>query len=181
MPLGHYSEGMILSEKHDVAAIQPESDATAAAFAFAVHLDRAKGGGIDVNVELFDGGHQHVPAIGLAPQNGREQASHRRAPDRRAFVVPGPVSPDAHSRMAAAIRVPPIDRRQLAILRELLEIVEAYSLEFGRRIALGHRRSLDCFVVLLKAGYCTNGNRAHRNCYGSKQTRRGGDRASFAG
>jgi len=70
---------------------------------------------------------------------------------------------------------------QAARGRELLEIVEAYSLEFGRRIALGHRRSLDCFVVLLKAGDCTNGNRAHRNCYGSKQTRRGGDRASFAG
>ena len=74
--------------------------------AFAGHLDRPEGGGLDLDLELLDRGHQHVAAVGLAPQDGREQAHHRRPADRRAVMIPGAVAGDAHPRMAAALGIP---------------------------------------------------------------------------
>ena len=95
---------------------------------------------LDLDVELLDRRDQHVPAVGLAPQDGREQADHRRPPDRRALVIPGAVAGDAHARMAAALRIPLVDRRQPALVDQLLQLGEADPLQLDRRTALRHRQ-----------------------------------------
>ena len=81
---------------HRVAAVEPEGDPARPAFALARHLDRAEGGGIDLDLELLDRRDEHVAAVGLAPQDGGEQPDHRRTADRRALVIPGAVAGDPH-------------------------------------------------------------------------------------
>ena len=89
----------------------------------------------DVDVELFDRRDQHVAAVGLAPQDRREQPDHRRPADRRAFVIPGAVAGDAHARMAAALGIPLVDRRQPALVDQLLELGQAEALKVDRGTA----------------------------------------------
>ena len=86
------------------------------------HLDRSEGRAFHFDVELLDRGDEHMAAVRLAPQDGREQSHHRRAPDRLAVVVPGAVARDAHPGIAAAIGVPLIDRRQLSLVDQPLEL-----------------------------------------------------------
>ena len=117
---------MVRAEDHRVAAVEPEGDAALAAFALASHLDRAKGGALDLDVELLDRRDQHVPSVGLAPEDGREQPHHRGPADRRALVIP------ACRRARCACREWPqrsgfhlIDRRQPPLVDQLLKLGEA--------------------------------------------------------
>ena len=126
------AQRMLGVEDDGVAAVEPEGDAAIAPFAFALHLDRAEGGAFDLDVELFDGRDQHVAAVGLAPEHGREQPDHRRPADRRALVIPGAVARDPHARMAAVLGIPLIDRRQPALVDQLLQLGEAESLKVDR-------------------------------------------------
>ena len=121
-----------------VSAVEREGDALIAAVAFADHLDRAEGGRFNLDVELLDGGDEDVTAIGLAAQNGREQADHRGAPDWLSVMIPGAVARDAHPEFAAALGVPSLDRRQAALLDQLLKLVEADPLKLDRWAALRH-------------------------------------------
>src|SRR5436190_13582838 len=94
-------EGMLGAENDRIAAVEPKADPRVAAGTLYAHLDGPKSGRFDLDVELLDRRDEHVATVGLAPENGREQADHRQAPDRAAFVMPGSVSTDAHARVAA--------------------------------------------------------------------------------
>ena len=164
-------------------------DAALLAFAFARHLDRPEGGRFDVDLELFDRRDQHMAAVGLAPQHGREQPDHRRPADRRAVVIPGAVAGDAHARMAAALRIPAVDRRQAALRRSapadrrgsgpgarsvggvsgIAAVIASCS---AKRSSL---RGTDCFVADAHAMTSTNRDRHRR-----RQAGRRGDRAGAA-
>src|SRR5438067_11221340 len=93
-----------------------------------------------------------MAAVRFAPQHGREQADHRRPFDRRSLMIPGAVAGDAHAGLAATVRIPLVDRRQSALVDQLLQLGEADSLKLDRRTALRHGGSLDCFAPPLKAG-----------------------------
>jgi len=103
-----------------------------------VHLDGTEGGGFDLDVELFNRRDEHMPPVRLPPQHGREQAHHRRPSDRLAFVKPGAVAGDAHSRIAAALRIPSVDRGQAAFIDQPLKLGEADPLQIDWWTALGH-------------------------------------------
>ena len=96
-------------------------------------------------------GDEHVAAVRLAPQDGREQPHHRRPADRRALVVPGAVAGDAHPRMAAALGIPSVDRRQAALVDQRLELGEAEALKLDRRAALGHGGDVGQSLAALRA------------------------------
>jgi hypothetical protein len=102
---------MLRTRDNGVAAVQAESDLPIPAFSFGVHPNCPEGRGFDIDFQLLDRGHQHMAAVRLAPENRREQPDHRRAADRRALVIPGAVARDAHVAMAAAVRIPLLDRR----------------------------------------------------------------------
>jgi NAD(P)-dependent dehydrogenase (short-subunit alcohol dehydrogenase family) len=157
-------------EDHGIAAVEAKRDLAFAAFALAVHLDGAEGSPIDVDLELFNRRDEQMSSVGFAPEHGREQPDHRRPPDRRSLVEPGAVASDAHAGMAAALRIPLVNRRQAALVDQLLQLDEAQSLELDRRAGFGHRPAsviatlakargsnpvlhhLDCFVPRIGYG-----------------------------
>ena len=102
--VGDQPQRMVGAEDQRVAAVEPKRDAALLAFAFALHLDRAEGGRVDLDLELFDRRDEHVAAVGLAAQDGREQPDHRRPADRLALMVPGAVAGDAHRRNGRSAR-----------------------------------------------------------------------------
>ena len=129
---------MVAAEDQRVAAVEPEANALIASFATAGHFDRPEGGGFDVDVELLRRRDEDVPAVRLAPEDGRKQAHHGRAPDWTALVVPGPVAGNTHTGVAAAIRIPPLDRWQPPSVDQRLQCREADSLKLDRWAALRH-------------------------------------------
>jgi NAD(P)-dependent dehydrogenase (short-subunit alcohol dehydrogenase family) len=54
--------------------------------------------------------------------------------------------------MAAPLRLPFIDRRQAALIEQVLELVDAQSLKLDREAGFRHSAVLDCFAARLKAG-----------------------------
>ena len=58
--------------------------------------------------------------------------------DGRALVVPGAVAVDAHAGMAAAVGILALDRRQPALIDQLLQLGKADSLQLDGRAALRH-------------------------------------------
>ena len=88
---------MLAVEGKGVTAVERKDDSPVATFALDPHGNRPEGGEIDLDVEHLDRRYEHVPAVRLATKNGREEAHHRRPPDRLAFVIPGAVTADAHA------------------------------------------------------------------------------------
>ena len=129
-------------ENHGVSTVEAEGDAVALSFALAAHLDGSESGGLDLDVELLCRRDEHMTAVGLTPEDGREQPDHRRAPDRAALMVPGPVASDAHARISATFRIPAVDRRQATLVDQPLQLGKGHSLKIDRRTALGHGVSL---------------------------------------
>ena len=109
----------------EVAGVEPEGEAAASPFAFALQLDRDERRVLDLDVELLDRRDQDEAAVGLAAQDGREQAHHRRPADRAALVKPGAVARDPHLAVAAMGRVPALDRRQPPLLGQPRDLGEA--------------------------------------------------------
>jgi len=132
-------EGMLGAEDDRIAAVEPEGDPRIYSFPLDAHLDRAKGGRFDLDVELLDRRDEHMASVGLAPENSREQADHRRAPDRASFVIPGSIAGDAHARMPAPLGIPLVHRRHATLGDQLLKLGKAQSLQFNRGAALRHR------------------------------------------
>jgi hypothetical protein len=112
---------MIGSDDDRIAAVQFQRDLPVTSFTRGLHLDRSKGSAFNFNVELFDRGDEDVAAVRLPPQYGREQAHHRRAGDGRTLMIPGAVSGDPHLTVAAALRIPLIDRGQAALIDHRLQ------------------------------------------------------------
>src|SRR5260221_10943297 len=123
---------MVGAENHGVSAVEPEGEALVAAFALAAHLDRAEGGGFNLDVELLDRSDEHMASIQLAPEDGRKQADHRGAADRASVVIPGAVARDAHARISAMLGIPAVDRRQAPLVDERLQLGKAQSLQRDR-------------------------------------------------
>ena len=144
-------------------------DAALLALAFALHLDRAEGGRLDVDLELLDRGDEHVAAVGLAPQDGREQPHHRRPADR---LRPR----DTRCRRGRcacpngrSARVPLVDRRQAALRRSApaarlrLDALEARSVGGSRASAVAvmcERRSNPACDADCSLGHATGDDRA---------------------
>jgi len=133
------AQRVIGTEEHGVPAVELERNRPVAAAAVAGHLRCPERRRVNVDLELLDGSDQHMAAVGLASQHGREQADHCRPTDRTALVIPGAVPGDAHAGMAAALGVPLVDGRQPALVDKRLELGEAQSLELDRRAGLRHR------------------------------------------
>ena len=110
------------TEDDRIAAVEAEGDLSLPTIALNEHLHCSERRAFDLDVELLDRGDEHMAAVRLAPQDGREQSHHRRPPDRLAVVVPGAVARDKHPGIAAAIGVPLIDRRQLSLVDQPLEL-----------------------------------------------------------
>src|SRR3546814_18758249 len=65
----------------------------------------------DLDANFFHRSDQEV-IIAVAADDGGEQLDHRLSPDRRAQVIPGAITGDAHVDIAAEVRVPQVDWRQ---------------------------------------------------------------------
>src|SRR5687768_13749963 len=98
-----------------VAAVQPKGEGARWSFALAHQFDRQKGRIIDVDVELFNRSDEDEAAVGLTPQDAGEEAHHRGAPYRRAFVKPGAVPRDPHPAVSAMRGIPALDWRRLPL------------------------------------------------------------------
>ena len=138
--------------------------------AVALHLD----------VKLLDGRHRYMPAVRLAPQHGREQPHHCRPSDRRSLVIPGAIARDAHPRIAAALRVPLVDRRKPALRDQPLQLGEADAVKIDRWPALGHLAVIGLLRSVAQGRSAASCRLKNRNRYGSRQTRRPGDHVSAA-
>ena len=152
-----------------VAAVEPETEAAGFTLALAGHFERAQGGRFDLNGQFLGRGDEDVAAVWLAPEDGREQAHHRLAPDRIALMIPGAIAGDAHVRIAAVGGMPLVDRGTRARLDRGGERIEPLSGEVDRGAGLGHDegfrapviasasdaiqclRALDCFVTAFLA------------------------------
>ena len=128
------------SGDHRVAAVEAEGEAAGMALALAGHFERAEGRRFDLDGELLGRGDEDVAAVGLAAQHAREQAHHRLAADRIAFMIPGAVAGDAHVRCAAVGGVPLVDRGTAARLDRGGEVVEPLAGEIDRGAGFGHWR-----------------------------------------
>jgi hypothetical protein len=53
-------------------------------------------------------------------------------------MIPGSIARDPHPRMAASIGIPFVDRRQAALVREILKCGKGQTLQFYGRTALWH-------------------------------------------
>jgi hypothetical protein len=129
---------MVAVEHHRIAAVEPEGDAELAAIALAMHFDGAEGSSFHIDVELLGRRDEHVAAVGLAPQDRREEADHGWPIDTFALVIPRAVAGDPHVRMAASLGIPLIHRRKPPLVDQLLKLGEADPLQVDRRAALGH-------------------------------------------
>jgi hypothetical protein len=109
--------------------IECEGDVLIMTFSLDAHAVRAKGGRFDVDVEHFDGSDENMAAVRLPPQYGRKEPNHRGPSNWCSLVIPGAVAGDTHARMPAMLGIPLIDRRQTALLDELLQLSEAYALK----------------------------------------------------
>src|SRR5438270_4926363 len=135
---------MIWSEDDRVAAVEAKRDPLVAAFSLTAHFDRAKGGGLHLDLELLHRRHQKVASVGFTPQYRCEQAHHGRPAARLSFMVPGTVACDAHSRITAMRGLPLLDRRQAAFVDHLLQIGEVQSSQLDRWAAFGHFPTSHC-------------------------------------
>ena len=129
---------MIAPENYGVAAVECEGDSLTGTAALYPHVCRSEGSTLDFDIEFLDWGHENVPPIRFPTQHSREQACHRRPPNRRSVVVPGAVARDAHARVSAALGIPFVDRRQAPLVDHLLQIGEAQALQFDRWSAFRH-------------------------------------------
>src|SRR3546814_14489283 len=71
-----------------VARVQPEGEPRVRAVTLGLHLDRDEGGVVDRDSQLLGGRHQHIAAVGLAPQDGGEQPHQFGAGYRTALMEP---------------------------------------------------------------------------------------------
>ena len=86
-----------MAEDHRIPAIEPEGDLPVATGALASHFNGTERCPLDLDVEFLDRGDKHVPSIGLASKDGREQAHHRGPLDWNPLVIPAAVAGDAHA------------------------------------------------------------------------------------
>lgn len=68
---GH-GERMIAPDQQCVAAVESEPDPAVRAGAFVPHFYDSKGRAFDVDHQLLDWGDKHMPAVSLAPEDGRK-------------------------------------------------------------------------------------------------------------
>ena len=136
---------------HQIAGVEAESEIARLAFALAFQLHRHERCVLDRDVELLRRRDEHEAPVFLAPQDRREQPHHFRPADRAALVKPGPVAGDAHGAVAAMARVPQVDRRKLALLRQPGDIAEAEAGKIGRGGSHGHDRGLAGRLAMRKA------------------------------
>ena len=70
------------------------------------HLHRDEGRVVHLDRQLLGRRHQIMHAVGVAPEDGREQPHHASPRDRPAFVVPSAVAADSHLDFATIVGIP---------------------------------------------------------------------------
>jgi hypothetical protein len=114
---------------HQIIRVEPERQRVIGTRA----IDRDEGGILDRDGQLLERGDEPVLPVLVALEQAREGAHHCLAPDRLAFVIPRPVGGDPHLAVAALLRCPAFDRRQLALRNEVGNFRERQFGEIGGR------------------------------------------------
>jgi hypothetical protein len=138
----HNVERIVRTRDYHFAAIQSEGDALVATRTGELHFDRTKRGRFDINIEFLCGSYENVAAIGLASQDGREEADHLWTPNWGTLVKPSAIACDTYARMAAMFGIPAFYRWQAAFFDMPFKLGEAYSVELDRRATFGHQPAI---------------------------------------